>query len=168
MGVVAYTPRPGDIGLVRIHGGAGFGIRLAQAANGDGFADYEHAFGMADADTLVEAEPGGARLRPLSQYDGESIVWLRCPEALGELVAAHYRLLLGTPYSFLDYDALALHRLHVPAPGLRKFISDSGHLICSQLVDLGAMRGGWNLFDDGRWPGYVTPGSLRKLAAAQA
>jgi len=161
------TPGPGWIGLVRIHGAAGIGIRAAQWLNGDGYADFEHAFGMVDAETLIEAEPGGSRLRPLSQYGGESIMWLRCPGHLAQAVAAQFRGMVGIPYSFLDYDALALHRLHIPAPGLRAYIRDSGHAICSQLVDEGARRGGWQLFDDQRWEGYCTPGALRKLAAKQ-
>jgi hypothetical protein len=163
----AVVPGAGWIGLVRIRGVAGAGIRAAQWANGDGYADYEHAFGMVDERTLLEAEPGGSRLRPLSQYGGEPIVWLRCPDGLAQSVAVKFRKLVDIPYSFLDYDALALHRLHVPAPGLRAYIRDSGHAICSQLVDEGARRGGWQLFDDQRWEGYVTPGALRKLAANQ-
>jgi hypothetical protein len=43
------------------------------------------------------------------------------------------------------------------------FIADSGHLICSQLVDLCYLRAGAHLFDDGRLPGDVTPGDLWKL-----
>jgi hypothetical protein len=163
----AVTPSPGDIGLVRIHGAAGVGIRAAQWANGDGFADYEHAFGMVDAETLLEAEPGGSRLRPLSRYAGEPIMWLRCPDRSAAEVATAYRGLVDVPYSLLDYGALALHRLHIPAPGLRAYIQDSGHAICSQLVDEGARRGGWQLFDDQRWEGYCTPGALRRLAANQ-
>ncbi len=163
----SLTPGPGWIGLVRIHGPIGFGIRAGQWANGDGWADIEHAFGMVDADTLVEAEPGGSRLAPLSKYDMERIVWLRCPPQYAQAVGAEFGRLVDVPYSFLDYDALALHRLHVPAPGLRAYIQQEGHLICSQLADLGAKRGGWKLFDDGRWEGYVTPGALRGLAAKQ-
>ncbi len=165
--VTAYMPQPGDIGLVRIRGLEGRAIRAAQWANGDGYKDTEHAFGLKDAKTLVEAEPGGARLSALGEYDPASIVWLRCPDEHREAVAAAYLGLLHTPYSFLDYDALAAHRLHIPAPGLRAYIQDTGHMICSQLVDEGARRGGWQLFDDRRWPGYVTPGALRKLAAAK-
>jgi hypothetical protein len=37
------------------------------------------------------------------------------------------------------------------------------HMICSQLADETALRGGWHLFDDGRWPGYVPPCDLYRL-----
>jgi cell wall-associated NlpC family hydrolase len=163
----AVTPSPGDIGLVSIRGPIGFLVRVGQALNGDGFSRYEHCFVYLGGGELVEAEPGGARVRPLAQYDAAGIVWLRCPPQHGDAVAAAARALEGTPYSWLDYIALALHRLHIPAPGLRAYIQDSGHAICSQLVDEGARRGGWQLFDDRRWEGYVTPGALRKLAANQ-
>jgi hypothetical protein len=67
------------------------------------------------------------------------------------------------PYSFLDYAALAAHRWHIPTPGLKRFVGDTGHMICSQLVDQAAADGGWRLFDDQRWPGFVTPGALWQL-----
>jgi hypothetical protein len=115
---------------------------------------------------IVEAEPGGARRDRLSKYASFDVVWLTCPARRGPAVAVAARELIGTPYSFLDYAALATHRLHIPAPGLRHYIGDSGHLICSQLADEAARRGGWHLYTDNRWPGYVTPGALFELARA--
>lgn len=154
----------GDIGLVAIRGRVGQAIRLGQWALGDGYADFEHAFVQIGADQIVEAEPYGARLAPLSQYDGRAIVWLHCPDQYRPMVAAAARGMIGVPYSFLDYGALALHRLRIPAPHLRSYIESSGHMICSQLCDRAAELGGWHLFDDGRWHGYVTPSSLYALA----
>jgi len=155
-------PQPGWIGLTRINGWVGLGIRIGQFLNGDGFSKLEHAFVFVGDDRIVEAEPGGAVLGYLSEYDPASVVWLPCPPQYGAAVADAARGLLGTPYSFLDYDALALHRLHIPAPGLREYIQDTGHMICSQLVDEAARRGGWKVFDDDRWPGFVTPGALNR------
>jgi hypothetical protein len=157
------TPQPGWIGLTRIKGWVGLGIRCGQFFNGDGFTDLEHAFMFVGDDRIVEAEPGGAVLGYLSEYDPAHVVWLPCPPQFGPAVADAARGLLGTPYSFLDYFAIAAHRLHIPAPGLRRYIADTHHLICSQLVDEAARRGGWQIFDDGRWPGFVTPGALNKL-----
>jgi hypothetical protein len=114
----------------------------------------------------VEAQPGGARLAELSEYDGRDVLWLHCPPEYQAAVAEAASGLVGTPYSALDYLALATHRLHIPASGLRAYIGSTGHMICSQLVDEAARRGGWHLFDDGRWPGYVTPGALTRLALA--
>jgi hypothetical protein len=116
---------------------------------------------------IIEAEPGGALLSPLSRYDADRIAWLHCPDfARGAVVAAALSF-KGVPYSFLDYGAIAAHRLHLWAPGLKHYIETSGHMICSQLADRAADKGGWHLFADERWPGYVTPGSLRRLYAEQ-
>jgi hypothetical protein len=159
-------PQPGDIGLIAIKGGVGWLIRVGQWLNGDGYRDYEHAFVYVGDGDLVEAEPDGARLASLSEYDAAGVLWLPCPGQYRTAVAAAARSLIDTPYSALDYFALAAHRLHIPVPGLREYISSTGHMICSQLADEAARRGGWHLFADGRWPGYVTPGALVGLARA--
>ncbi|MFD0528969.1 hypothetical protein ACFQ1I_21765 [Kitasatospora arboriphila] len=39
-------------------------IRIGQWLNASGFADYEHAFVFVGDGQLVEAQPGGAELRP--------------------------------------------------------------------------------------------------------
>lgn len=161
-----YPPQPGDIGLVRVKGRVGALIRLGQWLNGDGARDYEHAFVFVGAGRIVEAEPGGALLGYLGEYADRPIAWLHCPAGRGPAVADAARQLIGRPYSWLDYLALAAHRLHIPVPGLRRYIGDTGHLICSQLADQAAQMGGWTLFADSRWPGFVTPGALDDLTKA--
>lgn len=160
-------PHPGDIGLVVMRGDLGRLIRVGQWLDGDGFENYEHAFVYLGDGSLVEAEPGGARRDSSARYESFDVAWLPCPPRSRSAVADAARQLVGTPYSFLDYAALATHRVHVPAPGLRRYIGDTGHLICSQLADEAARRGGWHLFDDDRWPGYVTPGALFQLARGE-
>lgn len=172
-----YEPQPGDIGVTQITGDVGRLIRLGQWLNGDGFADYEHAFvvtevvpsgnGQPPIVFIVEAEPGGAHEAPLSEYNARNIAWLRCPDQYRSAVAAAARDQIGTPYSFLDYAAIALHRLRIPAPGLRAFIASGKHAMCSALADRIAALGGWHLYDDGRWEGYVTPEDLWQLIQAQ-
>jgi hypothetical protein len=165
---MTYDPSPGDIGLVRIDGHVGQLIRFGQWLNGDGFRDLEHAFVMITDDALIEAMPGGARMKPLTWYEPwDQVLWLRCPEEYREGVADAAYEYLGVPYSFADYASVAAHRLHIPAPHLRRYIATSKHMICSQLADQAAMDGGWNLFSDGRWPGDVTPGDLVRLAEQQ-
>jgi len=158
-----YTPSPGDIGLTQIQSGVGLGIRAAQWLDGDGFVNYEHAFVYTGNGWIVEAEPSGARKAALAEYASNTVAWLHCPVQYGSAVAAAAEAYLGVPYSFLDYAAIAAHRLHLPAPGLREYIGDTGHMICSQLADRAAADGGWHLFADGRWPGYATPGDLYRL-----
>lgn len=177
-----YTPQPGDIGLTQIRGDVGKAIRVLQRLNGTGNDDIEHAFMVTAVPkrpshyaigtphyelpsartytTVVEAEPGGAVESSLSKYTTYDVLYIRCPDEYRQAVAAAAKTLIDTPYSYEDYLALTAHRLHIPVPGLKDYISDSGHMICSQLVDHAAMLGGWHLFTDGRWEGYVTPGHL--------
>ncbi|WTU05181.1 hypothetical protein OHV05_16070 [Kitasatospora sp. NBC_00070] len=143
-------------------------IRIGQWLNGDGFADWEHAFVHVGNGELVEAQPGGAELRPLSVYDGRPIRWSsgRIPltDDQRRAVVAAARRYIGTPYSAADYFALAAHRFHLPVGLLiGKYVADSGHMICSQLVDQCYWDAGVHLFADGRWPGYVTPADLAGL-----
>jgi hypothetical protein len=164
-----YQPRPGDLGLTQISGWGGKAIRLGQWLNGDGYADYEHTYVVTGTDPdgtvwIVEAMPGGAQ-HVGNWHDPARTRYLVCPDEYREAVAsiAVRQADRKVPYSALDYEALALHRFHVPAPGLRAYIESSGHQICSQLADYCAAKGGWHLFNDNRWPGYVTPGDLNRL-----
>lgn len=161
--------QPGDTVLVQIEGAVGRAIEFGQWLNGDGFTVFEHAAMYLGGGMVVEAEPGGAREVPLSEYDGRAQFWSTGHMALtgqqrGAVVAAALKYAAArVPYSFLDYDALAVHRLRIPVPGLRRYIADTGHMICSQLVDQCYADAGVHLFKDGRWPGYVTPGDLLNL-----
>lgn len=158
-------PLPGDFGLVPMGGDAGRLIRLGQWLNGDGFADYEHAFVLVDGGMIVEAESGGAR-RTAMHY--EKVLWSTGHVALTDAqrrgIVAAADGYVGTPYSAADYFALAAHRLDLPwSQALKGYVATSAHMICSQLVDRCYQDAGVQLFDDGRWCGYVTPGSLCRL-----
>lgn len=173
-----YQPQPGDVGLVRMPGVVGKAIRFGQWLNGDGFANYEHAFVVVgtyvrgsdypgDGLKVIEAMPGGALLSPLSKFNGLEPVFLRCPDEHRGSVAAAALALEGVPYSVADYLAIAAHRFHIRTPLLKRFIRTSKHLICSQLADHAAEEGGWHLFADGRWEGDVTPADLYGLYIVQ-
>lgn len=158
------TP-PGTIGLTHISGPVGKLIELGQWLNNEGFKAWEHAFVMLPGGMILEAEPGGAVIVPNHYAD---VYWcdalrVMLPASADALMPSAGRALKGVPYSFLDYGALAAHRLHLPLPFLKDFIEDDRHMICSQLCDEFYLRLGANLFDDGRWPGYVTPASLYQL-----
>lgn len=161
------TATAGDFGVVPVPGRAGRLIRLGQWLNGDGYADYEHAFVVVDDSTVVEARPSGAGYAPRTAYP--DAVFYTCPDGRREAVAAAARSLIGRGYSWLDYFALAAVRFRLPLSSvlLRKRVDDSGELICSQLVDYAYQLGGVQLFDDHRSPGDVTPGDLYGLIAAQ-
>lgn len=173
-----YEPKPGDIGIVRMTGWGGRAIRFGQWINGDGYRNYEHAYVVVGGYVrgsdrpggtakIIEAMPGGALLSPLAKYDNLQPVYLRCPDEYRSAVASAAAALQDTPYSGADYLALAAHRFHIPTPLLKRYIRNSGHLICSQLADHAAMVGGWHIFTDGRWEGDVTPGDLYRAYAEQ-
>jgi cell wall-associated NlpC family hydrolase len=160
-------PQPGDFELTKIAGEGGELIRIGQLLNGDGFEDYEHARLYLGGGQVLEAEPGGARIVPVGDY-GDGLwstgkILLTDAQRTAIVKAAHGYV--GVPYSAADYFALAAHRLHIPAPGLETYVASSGHMICSQLVDRCYQDAGVQLFDDHRWCGYVTPGSLYQLLA---
>lgn len=163
---VHEVPLPGDIGLTSIAGPVGWGIRLGEFLLGDGVTPYEHAFIVLDDATLLEAEPGGARVAGLDEYAGRTVEYV-CPPGLTAAqryaICAAARSYVGVKYSFVDYGAIAAHRFRLPIPGLRRYIASTGHQICSQLVDQCYQDAGVHLFNDGRWPGYVVPADLAAL-----
>lgn len=159
-------PPLGSIGLTQIHGDVGRLIRLGQWLNGQGFAPFEHAFVSIGNGQILEAEPGGARIAQLAEYERDHVVWLECPAQYGPQVANAALFLVGTPYSFVDFLALALHRFHIPVPGLRAYIASGKHAQCATLADRAAALGGWHLFA-GTWEGYVTPAAIYELIKQQ-
>jgi hypothetical protein len=123
---------------------------------------------------VFEAMPHGARRRKLDglpeQIEGAlwstGIITLTLEQRYNIRNQVTQRL--GTPYSAADYFAIGLHRLHIPAPGLRDYIEDDGHEQCAQLVDTMYDCAGEHLFTDGRWPGYVDPWDMaHRLLAGQ-
>lgn len=171
--MIRKIPEPGDIGLTSVVGPVGWGIRVGQWLLGSRWAGdgYEHAFLVLDGGQLIEAQPGGAEIVPLTKYTGRRVLYV-APAGLTEqqraAIVAAGRNLRYTPYSGADYLALALHRFHIPAPGLRRYIADTGHLICSALCDVAYQRAGIQLFNDGRWSGWVTPADLYQLLGREA
>jgi hypothetical protein len=172
----AFHDKPGVIGLVPVSGELGKLIHIAQWLNShprrqwldpERYPRLEHAFTYLGDGMLIESEMTGARIRPVSEYKPGDIYWCHgiystLEPGQGEEVATAARKFEGTPYSFTDYSALLLRRLHIAAPKLRAYIASTHHLICSQLCDTAHALAGRPLFD-GRWPGYVTPYDLYAL-----
>jgi hypothetical protein len=125
---------------------------------------------------IAEAEGGGAKLAQFHYRDRPFLfstgIVEAPPDAKIKAASAALRYTqpgpwgkTGVPYGYLDYGALTLHSLQTahlapPVPGLQHFIQTSNHMICSQLVDRSCNDGGWHLFADGRWDGYVKPSDL--------
>jgi hypothetical protein len=158
-------PLVGTIGLTQISGDVGRLIKVGQFLNGQGFRDWEHAFLLGPHGKILEAEPGGAKIGSVDEFS--QIYW--CTNIAAQYTEARLASIwesaqqyVGTKYSFLDYDALAAHRLHIPVPGLESYIKDTGHMICSQLCDQAYKDKKAHLFA-GVWQGYVTPLGLYNL-----
>lgn len=160
--------KAGDIGLTVIKGWLGFFVSLGQHLAGDS-SKFTHAYIVLDDETVLAARPGGARIDKLSDYKNKAIYIQRdlTPEQRAAIVS-EARSLEGLPYSFLDYLAIALARLGIKPKWLRKYIADTGHMICSQLCDEVYRRVGIHLFDDERLPQEVTPGDLLYVLAGES
>lgn len=167
-------PPLGSIGLVRVEGITGELIRIGQWLNGDGFEDYEHAFILVDGGDpgpaqVIEAEPGGVRRVPLSEYSGRDVLWLPCPPELGAGVVSAAEAYLDVPYSYADYFAIAAHRLMLDPVHLFPHVVDgTHHVMCSQLTAACARKSGWPLMQQHQWDGYTTPADLYRLAPRDA
>lgn len=156
-------PKPGDFGLSIIGGSVGYWVGIGQHLIGDG-SRYTHAFVVLDDNTVMEAMPKGARIASLNDYMGKAVFSkISLTAAQREAIVAQARKLEKTPYSFLDYLALALANYNVKTPKLRKYIENKGHMICSQLVDYCYQKAGVHLFNDNRLPQDVTPGDLANM-----
>lgn len=162
---------PGDIGVTSVSGDVGKLITIGEWLNGNSNDKYDHAFIYIGNGQVVEAEPGGARVGSVSKYmDGRPLAFstgkLPIDAIVGQDIVDIALKLVGTPYSFVDYFAIAAHRFHLPFPGLKSYVASSKHQICSQLVDYTYREAGIQLFKDNRWPGYVTPADLAEAISA--
>ena len=171
----------GDVGFYTIAGRVGgfvsFGqwlidaVALIQGKNTEG-SWFTHAFLViqenGESRQIIEAMPGGARLVWLRGSDrtgyGYGYARLGLTEGQRGRILSEALALEGTPYSFLDYLSIALLHLGLPRKFTAKRVADSGHMICSQLVDFVLCRVGMKLFADGRVSQDVTPGALFRKA----
>lgn len=171
--------RPGDIGFGPITGNVGMLIRAAQGI-ADGGSPYQHVFVIVEGPRksyespgfsldeysgpwAVEAMPGGAIKVDISNRWTRDYCYVRPNyenDTQGWSVAQSAIEQIGTPYSYLDYLALAAHHMGLPVPHLDKYITSTGHMICSQLVDKALTDNGWHPFNDNRLPQDVVPSAF--------
>jgi hypothetical protein len=177
-------PEVGDWAVCKISGFGGRFISFGEWANGAAaFTTWDHALVYVGDGMVLQAEPGGAQLvkRGLGGWvagDFWSTGIIGLTDSQRAAVPTLAASLQGIGYSFLDYVALAGHRTHVPdlplwpeegkLVSLQTYIKSTHHQICSQLVDYVMAKLGCHLFDDGRWPGYVTPYDLGNLLWKQS
>lgn len=162
----------GTIVLSKISGIPGKLVWLGQAINGD-LSEWTHA-GIVGSKTasgwtrVFEARPGGAGWRLVSPEELAKS-WVQVPVPLTDdqrrdIVAECYKR-VGTDYNWTTYFYLAAYRLRLPISTnvLRRRVSRSDKMICSQAVDDIYRVCGVQLFSDGRLPYDVTPGDLDRL-----
>ena len=160
------SPQPGDFAVVSAGGPAGLAVRWAERLilEAGPYAAYQHAFIYLGEGVIIQAEPKGATYGQLTAH--ASTLWSTGKFALDDVqrdaICDAARGYVGTPYSALDYVAIALHHWRIPVPGLKTFIKATGHMICSQLCDRVYQDAGVQIFNDHRWNGYVTPAALAK------
>jgi hypothetical protein len=182
--------RPGDFGLQHCRTDAGLLIGamevLDELAQGRSWtrasraALYRHVFGVESVDDdgtvhALEAWPGGAR-RNTYRLDDPDILWsssssnpvLQLTDRQRDEVVAWWVRHLGARYSFADYAAQLLTRLHVPlaARWMLHRVETSGHFLCSAFIDQAWASADAHLFSDGRPPGLVAPSDLGDLVEA--
>lgn len=143
----------------------GVGQLLLKAATRETF-HIRHVGVITSGSRMVEAMPSGAReitLDPMKHWTPKHF-YLRpnytTHENQGLEVAEDARYRIGTPYSFLDYAAIADLHLGGRLGFVRNYVRDSGHMICSQLADQALTDAGFHVFDDGRLPQDVMPAEL--------
>ena len=157
-------PLPGDIGLTEIEGIVGWLVKLLQYLNGD-FEKPTHVYVVLDDETVFEAQPGGAVITPLSEYDGrwkEYVAVDLTPEQRMRIVN-RARTYVGTGYNWTTYFYLAAYRFHFRPKWLKRRVQNDERLICSQAADKIYADEGVHLFNDGRMPYDLTPGDLGRL-----
>ncbi|WP_042381364.1 hypothetical protein [Streptacidiphilus melanogenes] len=163
-------PLPGDFAVTSVKGRVGFAISVGEWLNGSRFGHWDHAFVYVGDDQLVEAEPGGARLANLDEYQGRVVAWstghIELTEEQRTAVVTAARSYIGVPYSAADYMALALWHFHLRIGWARKVMASRASMICSELCDAAYDEAGVHLFADGREPGDVTPADLALLIKA--
>lgn len=190
---------PGAMFLTRIPSRTGWWVGLAQALLGMP-SRWTHAGIIGPGGRTYEAHTRGVHEGHVDNLQGKAHIVSDAPiqyavaamrnmdtdtrkgyEAMlrsAVVFAAHE--LVGTPYSFLDYLALALWHLwlwwreHMMKPDtpqgrsllyrvamlVRRRVEDSGHLICSAFADRVYDHAGVHLYDDDRLSGDVTPSDL--------
>lgn len=131
--------RPGDIGFGSIAGPAKLLVDAGQLMLGEGFRvgrlNIEHVFVVTEQVSIelgesrypmcVEAMPSGAREWSMRDRWTPEYAYVRLPEdypGQAQDAAAIARAMIGTPYSFASYAALAAWKFGLKTPRLEKWI----------------------------------------------
>lgn len=136
-------------------------------------SSVNHAFGMKDANTIIEAALK-VRETDISEYSNAQ--WITLAASLTpndeqrSQIVKFWESKVGTWYNVLDLFAIALAQKrfgnHISKLSKRlwvKRLSNGKNFICSQFMDAGYMQAGIQLIADGRPTGLVSPEDLAEL-----
>lgn len=135
----------------------GYAIRIFTRSS------YDHAFIYIGNGQIIEAQPKGARISELAEYDGDGLLWstdtLTDDQRAQIVISAKH--LLNTSYGFLDIVYLGLASLGIRFNWLLKRVENEQRLICSQLVALSGRLAGVDAWLCGKENAcLVTPADL--------
>ena len=140
----------------------GFGSWVIRAGT---HSPYNHTFvTLDDKGTIMEAEPGGARIGYFGGYYGDRVTLnLHEPGTAQQRakVADFARALVGTPYNDLAIADDALNCLGVHWRLLLKIAAGDHELVCSTLAATAGGAAGYD-WSCGKALSEVTPGDLAK------
>ena len=125
-----YEPRMGDYGVVKTNGWAARFIQVGTMSR------WNHAFIYIGNGQIVEANPTGVAISPVSKYP--KIAWNQHEEltdAQRAKIVKKATSFVGDSYGFGAIAIIALKILGLKIiPTLRKAVEDENSVICSQLV----------------------------------
>lgn len=124
-----------------------------------------HHVVVAYSETMcISAQPGGARLRPITDFP--NAVWSRfeLTDAQRDMIRALAYQYRNTPYNYAGFVLIGAQvAAGRPVPDwLARAVSRSQRMECAQLADMLLSAAGVSVFDDGREPGLMFPGEWER------
>ena len=154
----------GQIGLVSASKWS-FWSWIIQVVTRSRFNHVIIGIGLVDGvESCIGAEPGGAKVRPVSFFDTEIVVWsdFKLGEKRRKKIVAWVKEREGRPYSYVTDLAIGLALI---LPGsipkwLAAYLSSDYIYECAQLGQAAYLAAGIDLFDGKLLPGECFPGSF--------
>ena len=112
---------------------------------------YNHAFVVLDHGLAAEPWPSGARVVPLSDFDGEDVAYGWLPGLSGDQQRRIVRSavdLLGAYHGLIDYWALARHRKGSRSQRVVSWMCRTDRLLPAQFIAESYRAAGLYLFPD--------------------